>query len=246
MSSREIDVIKDPRSGRTAGIAASFCTLTYSTLFASPETVQFLAGREMFFEYLGALFFLLTSGLCFLIHRRMRRSRAGRERFAYILLGCFFFVAFGEEISWGQAVFGFSTPETFTQINRQDETNLHNLWLFDSYGSSGEKKSGAKALLNSNRLFDYFMIGLFFIVPIAAVRNPDLRRRLLSWGMPIFPTLFALVLCMNVAFTALWELWLVDDMVQHLAVSETREMNYAALCLAAFAWEMGKPRSAPR
>lgn len=37
----------------------------------------------------------------------------------------------GEEVSWGQHLFGWRTPETLQALNRQGETNLHNLssWL---------------------------------------------------------------------------------------------------------------------
>ena len=42
------------------------------------------------------------------------------------------FVAAGEEVSWGQRVFGIETPDAFVDDNRQDELNLHNLdWLQD-------------------------------------------------------------------------------------------------------------------
>ena len=32
-----------------------------------------------------------------------------------------------EEVSWGQTFFGFNTPESILQVNRQQEFNLHNL-----------------------------------------------------------------------------------------------------------------------
>ncbi len=44
---------------------------------------------------------------------------------------CFFA---GEEISWGQRVFGFVTPETLSSLNHQQETNLHNLIRVLSFG----------------------------------------------------------------------------------------------------------------
>lgn len=37
------------------------------------------------------------------------------------------FIFLGEEISWGQHFFGFSTPEKLMEINRQHETNIHNI-----------------------------------------------------------------------------------------------------------------------
>lgn len=43
--------------------------------------------------------------------------------------GCFYIA--GEEISWGQWVFGWVTPEFWAGVNDQHETNLHNTsaWL---------------------------------------------------------------------------------------------------------------------
>lgn len=44
-------------------------------------------------------------------------------------LGCFYIA--GEEISWGQHVFGWTTPGFWSAVNDQNETNLHNTsaWL---------------------------------------------------------------------------------------------------------------------
>ena len=39
-------------------------------------------------------------------------------------LGILYF--FLEEISWGQHFFGWQTPEFFSNINHQNETNIHN------------------------------------------------------------------------------------------------------------------------
>ena len=45
-------------------------------------------------------------------------------------LGCIYFL--GEEISWGQHLFQWSTPEAWLEYNDQGETNLHNTsGLFD-------------------------------------------------------------------------------------------------------------------
>lgn len=40
-------------------------------------------------------------------------------------LACIYFA--GEELSWGQHLFGWQTPESFAAANKQRETNLHNL-----------------------------------------------------------------------------------------------------------------------
>jgi len=44
-----------------------------------------------------------------------------------ILFILLFFFAAGEEISWGQRIFGVESGEFFQQNNAQGETNLHNL-----------------------------------------------------------------------------------------------------------------------
>lgn len=42
-----------------------------------------------------------------------------------LTLGCVYFA--GEEVSWGQHLFGWLTPEIMERINDQQETNLHNV-----------------------------------------------------------------------------------------------------------------------
>ena len=39
-------------------------------------------------------------------------------------LGCIYFL--GEEISWGQHLFNWSTPDAWLAVNDQQETNFHN------------------------------------------------------------------------------------------------------------------------
>ena len=40
-------------------------------------------------------------------------------------VACFYFM--GEEASWGQWYFGWETPDKWQNLNKQDETNLHNI-----------------------------------------------------------------------------------------------------------------------
>jgi hypothetical protein len=55
-----------------------------------------------------------------------RRSH-GFVRVAYALLAVGAFAAVGEELSWGQRLFGVQTPEALATANRQHELNFHNL-----------------------------------------------------------------------------------------------------------------------
>lgn len=45
--------------------------------------------------------------------------------FLFITLACLYFA--GEEISWGQHIIGWTTPDLLNQINDQGETNIHNI-----------------------------------------------------------------------------------------------------------------------
>ncbi len=49
--------------------------------------------------------------------------------FGIALLGCIYVT--GEEVSWGQWIFNWATPDGWGEINDQNETNLHNIsdWL---------------------------------------------------------------------------------------------------------------------
>lgn len=57
--------------------------------------------------------------------------RARRLVFAYVVimaLGCIYIA--GEEQSWGQHFLNWSTPQSWSEINSQNETNLHNVSVF--------------------------------------------------------------------------------------------------------------------
>ena len=58
------------------------------------------------------------------LHQLLRHARYERA-FVVVGLGLFSLMALGEELSWGQRLLGFETPDVLAQ-NRQQEANLHN------------------------------------------------------------------------------------------------------------------------
>jgi len=52
--------------------------------------------------------------------------------FLIVYAGALFFIA-GEEISWGQRLLKFDTPEELKEVNYQDEFTLHNIDTFAAY-----------------------------------------------------------------------------------------------------------------
>lgn len=83
------------------------------------------------FEYITFFFFLCVSIVGILgFHRtRLSTTHVNLKRFFFVLfalMALFGFVIAGEEISWGQRIIGFSTPENIAEVNTQKEFNIHN------------------------------------------------------------------------------------------------------------------------
>ncbi|WP_306112722.1 MULTISPECIES: hypothetical protein [unclassified Roseovarius] len=85
------------------------------------------AAEDGVVEY-GTAIALLISSIVLFRNGLSIKGRAGTLAvsltFFYSLL---FFFGAGEEISWGQRIFGWETSEAMKAINRQDETTLHNI-----------------------------------------------------------------------------------------------------------------------
>lgn len=77
---------------------------------------------------------LLLAGIVFsALGMRAMLQQKNKPLFVWFLLaflGCFY--TCGEEVSWGQHIFEWGTPEFWAGLNNQGETNLHNTSaLFD-------------------------------------------------------------------------------------------------------------------
>lgn len=209
---------------------------TYGVMLGDGHTIFAFAGKEQLFEHLSAWLFLLSSLLSLGCWLASRGGGVGGPRrgwllpLAYGVLALFFFVAFGEELSWGQHYFGFATPEQLEGLNQQKELNLHNLSFIDSNAEGGKRTDLLGKLLNSNRLFDYFMIGLFLLVPLAHRVSPWARRWIDTLGAPRMALVLASPLILNWVLSIASERWLVHNEFRHMATSEIRELNYAVLC----------------
>lgn len=78
-------------------------------------------------EWLTVLGLILGSGTCFYRLFVLRKVRKPWFLFVVFIMGLGLFFAAGEEISWGQRIFGIQSSEFFLKNNAQGETNLHNL-----------------------------------------------------------------------------------------------------------------------
>lgn len=105
----------------------------------------------------------------------------------YGLLALLFLISCGEEISWGQRIFGWSTPETLMDMNAQNETNFHNLWLFQSYNKDGSSKSFMELFLNMGRLFTIFWMLYCVLIPLASFISVQIKKLVNYIGIPLVP-----------------------------------------------------------
>ncbi|WP_113913693.1 hypothetical protein [Roseovarius dicentrarchi] len=94
----------------------------------SPEYFSLVFAAEDRLVENGTALFLLVASVVLAVNA-VSLWRRGRHGAALLtaLYALMFFMAAGEEISWGQRIFGWESREFFKQNNKQYETNLHNI-----------------------------------------------------------------------------------------------------------------------
>jgi hypothetical protein len=91
-------------------LGAVFCRLYR----VHPERFAAICNEDGLVENLQFLFFFATGVLGLLLMVRFWRAADKLNALAYGLFGLLCVFIAMEEISWGQRIFGFSTPETLT------------------------------------------------------------------------------------------------------------------------------------
>lgn len=143
--------------------------------------------QEGAIEYLEAIFWLSAFLLYF--HQLIKSFGQSFRKSVWLAgftLLCF--VALGEELSWGQHVFGFETPNTFGDINNQGEVNIHNINAAKILGL--EQGTFLERRLNNitkllNPLFSFFCLSVWVFVPLVLRKNKQFMNNILA-GYPEF------------------------------------------------------------
>ncbi len=91
------------------------------------DAFKLLVSEDQIGENLQVVLWVVTFVLCLAVMRDVWRQGRNLIALLYLLLcvGIVFLV--GEEISWGQRLFGWETAQWMKEINRQDENTLHNI-----------------------------------------------------------------------------------------------------------------------
>ena len=126
-------------------------------------------------EWLTALALGTIAGVLLVRLRARWRSLSRRQTVTLVGLAALAALGAGEELSWGQRLLGLATPAGLAEINRQGETNLHNLVVG---GVNLNKVVFARGILL------VFLLYLGVLTPLWH-RVPRARAVIDAWGIPI-------------------------------------------------------------
>lgn len=124
----------DPVSSRVARTLPTLCLFALIAALLglaelSPRRFERLMQEDGWGEWATFCAFALAAGIALrALFSSMTRVRlSALERLALLGLAAFCGFVAGEEISWGQRLFGFRPATVFLEQNYQQESNLHNL-----------------------------------------------------------------------------------------------------------------------
>lgn len=157
-------------------MASLVLVATFLPLLASERVLDAFAREDGVFENLTALYLFLTSLIFAIAFFRFRNS-PWLLRLSYAGLALIFFVGAGEEISWGERIFGWNEQNFIRERNVQGELTLHNLEYFQ----------GEDSILpvSISQLFILFTFGVAVLIPAVCAMLPVVR----NFVAPRFPIL---------------------------------------------------------
>ena len=156
---------------------AVFIPLSYLMLLAHRPLSVWLLREDGVNENLGAVAMLIGAGFAISAWRATRGDAhpeyRGVKRALLLLLAFVLIFGAGEEVSWGQRIFGWGTPHDLAHANTQDETNLHDLRFFGGF-------------LSISHLSQLFWLSFAVAIPGLAALRPRLRGAI-GRLVPILP-----------------------------------------------------------
>jgi len=122
------------------------------------------------------VFALLASALLMLLRAwSLKLVRTRLFLFTTVMAAAVFIFGAGEEISWGQRLFGIETPEWLAEKNKQSEMNLHNLVI----GGVSINK------LVFSKLLAVVLLIYLIVIPLIYKKNPRQAARIDALGIPL-------------------------------------------------------------
>lgn len=236
-------------------VTVLYLLAAYSTLlFFDKETLMLLGKEDGLFETFGAICFFVASIFFFI---SFLKSKAGnnfiflktKKNIILLLFAFAFFFAAGEEISWGQRIFDFKTPQTFEKINIQDEFNIHNIFtqneLKEITSNTNQINEDSQdtiswlMLFNFNILFSLFCLFYCGLIPLLNkfIKNFSLFFKKIN--LPIIPIWLGIFFVVVIVSFELIEL---SASVGKREIVEIKECNLAFLFMVTSIYLYGKTR----
>ena len=185
------------------GIAGLIVGLSFSVLFiVNEETQNRLTKEDGFFESVGAVGWLIASIAFFISFWKDKRGNnliflITRRNLVFLLLSIFSFVACGEEISWGQRIFKLQTPEFLMKINRQGETNLHNIVFIRSRDRDNKDLPFWARMLSMTKFFQVSWFAYCILLPLACMFSRRTYYFIRNLNIPLVPIMLSVVFLAN-------------------------------------------------
>lgn len=171
---------------------ALFMVVSYGLyLCLSDDLISEIGDEDQLFENLTALFFLIAA--FFFLRGYLIAGNAWRLFLAVVL-----FVGFGEEIAWGQRIFGFQTPDALSEVNVQREFTFHNIEFLNAHDFNHHLKEGWAKLWTINFLYKAGCLAYGFFLPLLVACSRPVARLADRMRLPIPP------LSLGVWFIANW------------------------------------------
>ena len=108
-----------------------FSGLTHWSLTAYKD-VGWFGGEDGVSEWWSVATYFVAAGLAGATGWRLRRTGYSGLAAIQLLLAAIFLIGAMEEISWGQRLFDWGTPQALQAVNQQGEITIHNLGSVDS------------------------------------------------------------------------------------------------------------------
>jgi hypothetical protein len=149
------------------------------------DMYKWYVDEDGFAENLQVIAFAIGGVFSLLAASRLNRRGDQVLGTIFFVMGIGLVLVVGEEVSWGQRIFGWSTPVLLNEANRQSESNLHNIF-------------GVETALR----WAQFAVGAWgAILPIVLLRRPGLFR---NWWIDVSRLVPHFVLVPYFACTLLW------------------------------------------
>ena len=172
-----------------AAVSAAMLMFFFGVAELAPDRLESMIGEDGPIENWSAIFFGISCVGFIVFARRSAhlRENGGWAYFFTLSWALLMFVFVGEEISWGQRIFGIETPAALDAINKQGETNIHNIAFVDSF------------LGGQYRYLSIMMFATGLLFPLAAATRVG-QSLVQRYSFPVAPLGYAIAFVGAYAF----------------------------------------------